>query len=136
MHGTNVDEAFVQIATDIMAKVDARTRPWTPSRHLLFHTGVRRSIHVVLLSANRAGGRYNVPMELWEQICGFFLRTDWAPIDPSLITALMSTNRARVRSSASTELSGWICSFCPQLDWTALLPSFCGGGGGGGGLLA
>ena len=136
MHGTNVDEAFVQIATVIKANIDARTKPWSPSRHFLFHTGVRRSIRMVMLSANRASGRFNVPMELWEKICSFLLRSDWASVDPSWGSALMSANnRARVRRSASTELCGRICSFFLRLDWRAFLPSFRGGGGGGGGGL-
>ena len=50
---------------------------WTPARHFLFHAGVRTSIRVVLLSANRVRDRCNVPTELWEQICSFMLRSDW-----------------------------------------------------------
>ena len=55
---------------------------WTRPRHFLFHAGVHH-IRVVLLSANRARDRHNVPPELWEKICSFFLRSDWeaeAPI--------------------------------------------------------
>jgi len=55
--------------------------PWAPSRHFLFHAGVRNHIHVVLLSGNRVRDRYDVPTELWERICSFFLRSDWeAPV--------------------------------------------------------
>jgi hypothetical protein len=52
--------------------------PWTPSRHFLFHAGVRSHILVVMLTADRVRGRYNVPTELWQLICSFFLRSDWA----------------------------------------------------------
>ena len=51
--------------------------PWTRSRHFLFHAGVRTHIHVVLLSGHRVRDRYNVPTELWQLICSFFLRSDW-----------------------------------------------------------
>ena len=52
---------------------------WAPSRHFLFHAGVRSHIRVVLLCANR--DQYDVPIELWEKICSFFLRSDWeAPL--------------------------------------------------------
>ena len=52
---------------------------WAPSRHFLFHAGVRSHIRVVLLCANR--DQYDVPVELWEKICSFFLRSDWeAPL--------------------------------------------------------
>ena len=45
---------------------------WTRPRHFLFHAGVHH-IRVVLLSANRVRDRYNVPTELWQLICMFFL---------------------------------------------------------------
>ena len=55
---------------------------WTPSRHFLFHAGVRSPIRVVLLCGNRVQDRHNVPIELWWLICSFFLRSDWeAPVD-------------------------------------------------------
>ena len=54
---------------------------WTPSRHFLFHAGVRTSIRMVALSGNRVRDQHNVPTELWQLICSFFLRSDWeAPI--------------------------------------------------------
>ena len=58
--------------------VDDAMGPWTPSRHVLFHAGVRTHIRVVLLSGNRVRGRHDVPPELWEKICSLFLRSDWA----------------------------------------------------------
>ena len=55
--------------------------PWVRSRHFLLHAGVRTHIRVVLLSGNRVRGRHDVPPELWEKICSFFLRSDWeAPV--------------------------------------------------------
>ena len=52
--------------------------PWSPSRHFLFHAGVRSHILVVMLTADRVRGRHNVPTELWRLICSFFLRSHWA----------------------------------------------------------
>ena len=51
---------------------------WTRSRHFLFHAGVRSHIRVVLMCGNRIRDRHNVPTELWELSCSFFLRSDWA----------------------------------------------------------
>ena len=54
---------------------------WTPSRHFLFHAGVRTHILVVMLTGTRVRSRHNVPTELWQFICSFFLRADWeAPV--------------------------------------------------------
>ena len=61
--------------------VHAAMAPWAPSRHFLFHTGVRTHIRMVLLSGNRVRDRQHVPTELWRLICSFFLRSDWdAPV--------------------------------------------------------
>jgi ankyrin repeat protein len=54
---------------------------WKPSRHFLFHAGVRTHILVVTLTGTRVRGQHNVPAELWQLICSFFLRSDWeAPV--------------------------------------------------------
>ena len=57
--------------------VHAAMGPWTPSRHFLFHAGVRSHIRVVMLSGNRVQDRHQVPTALWRLICSFFLRSDW-----------------------------------------------------------
>ena len=56
---------------------------WAPDRHFLFHAGVRSSVHAVLLVAERLQRRFEIPgdlflpIELWREICGFFLRSHW-----------------------------------------------------------
>ena len=51
---------------------------WAPSRHLLFHLGVRHHVFVVALCICRVQDRHNVPTELWQKICSYFRRADWA----------------------------------------------------------
>ena len=53
---------------------------WTPARHFLFHAGVRRHVRVVLLCGNRGLDPDDVPAELWQLICSFFGRSDWAAL--------------------------------------------------------
>jgi len=57
--------------------VHAAIGHWTPSRQFLFHAGVRTHIQVALLSGNRVRDWHQVPTELWQLICSFFLRWDW-----------------------------------------------------------
>ena len=66
----DVCPATTRLVHDAMA-------PWSPSRHFLFHAGVRSHILVVMLTADRVRGRHNVPTELWRLICSFFLRSHW-----------------------------------------------------------
>ena len=93
----DVDRATCRLVHDAMA-------PWTPSRHFLFHAGVRSMVRTVLLVEKRLHRRHSdpgngqesaprthsrtpnfrtaafvwLPNELWCVICSFFLRTDWA----------------------------------------------------------
>ena len=87
------------------ALVDAATSSWSPSRHFLYHPGVRVSVHTVLLVAGRLrrrhavvsslshdqlmmlpsssvliGRRIGLPNELWAVVCSFVRRSDWAAL--------------------------------------------------------
>ena len=56
---------------------------WAPDRHFLYHAAVRSSVRTVLLVAERLYSRFempgdlSLPIELWREICGFFLRSHW-----------------------------------------------------------
>ena len=74
--------ATVQLARAAMG-------PWSPTRHYLFHSGVRQTVHVLLLimrsKQNQKQGRVmahpNLPLlpaELWFKVASNFGRKDWA----------------------------------------------------------
>ena len=64
--GPGVCPATTRLVHDAMGS-------WTPSPHFMFHAGVRNHIIVVTLTAKRSLGRHNVPTDLWQLICSFFL---------------------------------------------------------------
>lgn len=86
---------------------------WSASRHFLFHAGVRRSVHHVLMvvarlqrqqaAAGGGGSRRSVrqlqytatavvlPAEMWLIVCSFLLRGDWgAPRLPDVAPGNMA----------------------------------------------
>ena len=86
--------------------------PWTPSRHFLFHAGVRSSIRVVLLSGIRVRARCDVPMELWEAIFGLLRRSDWeVPV---------AQPRGALAAARPAPGTGWLCpAFLPTAGFAA-----------------
>ena len=59
--------------------------PWSPVRHFLYHQGVRASVRVMLLAAERLRRQLlkqtaalpELPSELWLMVCSFLCRKDW-----------------------------------------------------------
>lgn len=58
-------------------------RRWGPVTHWLYHSGIRRVVHVVLLISERlwsTGGRFllpKLPNEMWTAVLSFVSRRDW-----------------------------------------------------------
>ena len=58
---------------------------WAPSRHLLFHPGVRSSVMAVFQVRERLGlppppgvaALPELPELTWRLVCSFFLRRNW-----------------------------------------------------------
>ena len=67
---------------------------WAPTRHYLFHAGVRAAIFTTMLVADRLRLRQHsdrparpllaLPPLMWRQVFEFFLRRHWAPPQPQL----------------------------------------------------
>ena len=76
-------------AADVTATrrlVKAVATPWAPSRHALYHGGVRAAVETVMLVAHRlrqqAPGTTPLPptpLEMWLHILSFVRRADFAP---------------------------------------------------------
>ena len=74
--------ATVQLARAAMG-------PWSPTRHYLFHSGVRQTVHVMLLIMRSKQKQERVahpnlpllPAELWFKVASNFGRKDWAAVE-------------------------------------------------------